>query len=539
MTITHDIDPAFELMSVRAGALRPLLDMGRSARAMAIKRLSRRLQMHPSSLYRLLRRLRQGGAVEALAGGPVGFPKGRSRLTAEDEGLIERVIQEHYLTRQKPTMADTHVELSSYYPEGPGPSIKALKRRIDRIPERVCVLAREGAEAARRLKAKPGSLEIDRPNAVWQLDHTKADLMIVDVQGREIGRPWLTVSIDLGTRMISGFELGLDPPSTASTSSTLLTAIGSKKELLQGWNIDADWPIEGLPDAIHTDRGADFFRSRTFRRALQNQFTQVVFRLANRTWEGGHIERLIRTLMQACKRAPGATFSNVAERGAYDSSGQASMTLEEARRWFALQICKIYHNTRHSALGMTPLEAWRQAQLSGFEPRQPVDAERFRFDLMPWADRVISPSGVRLHNQVYFSKALVPLITTSGRRHRVRYDPRDLSTVWVEHEGAYLPAMQSRIATSGSGLWEYRAQQALARSTPRPTTSTDVFEGRLEQRRIESTAKTRKLEHRKAARAASHDAARPAKPAKPAAPDISWSPDLSKVFDTVFPGASS
>lgn len=536
MAISQRIDPTFQLMSDRAVALRPLLDMSRSARAMALKRLSRQLRMHPSSLYRLLRRLREGGTVEALAGGPVGFPQGRSRLSAEDEVLIERVIQEHYLTRQKPTMADTHVELSSHYLEGRGPSIKALKRRIDRIPERTRLLAREGTEAARRLKAKPGSLEIDRPNAFWQLDHTIADLMIVDAQGREIGRPWLTAAIDLGSRMVSGFELSLDPPSTASTSSTLLTAIAPKKALLEGWGIEADWPIEGLPDAIGTDRGADFFRSRTFRQALQNQFVDVVFRLPGRVWEGGHIERLIRTLMQACKRAPGATFSNIAERGAYDSSGQARMTLEEARRWFALQICKIYHNTRHSALGMTPLEAWRQATLSGFEPRQPVDAERFRFDLMPWSDRVISPSGVRLHNRIYFSKALEPLITTSGLRHRIRFDPRDASTVWVEHEGAYIPAAQSRIATSGSGLWEYRAQQALAKSTPRPTISTDVFEGRREQRRIEETAKTRKLEHRKAARAASHDTARPAKPANL---DLGWSPDLAKAFNTIFPGTKS
>ena len=35
----------------------------------------------------------------------------------------------------------------------------------------------------------------DRPNALWQADHTKLNLLIVDARGRP-PRPWLKVVVD-------------------------------------------------------------------------------------------------------------------------------------------------------------------------------------------------------------------------------------------------------------------------------------------------------------------------------------------------------
>jgi hypothetical protein len=60
---------------------------------------------------------------------------------------------------------------------------------------------------------------------------------------------------------------------------------------------------------------------------------------------GGHIERLIGTFMHRIHLVPGTTFSNVAEKGGYDSEGQAVMTLKELERWLALEILGIYHQS--------------------------------------------------------------------------------------------------------------------------------------------------------------------------------------------------
>jgi hypothetical protein len=56
---------------------------------------------------------------------------------------------------------------------------------------------------------------------------------------------------------------------------------------------------------------------------------------------GGHIERLIGTMMGAVHLLPGTTFSNVDQKGAYDSEKRALLTLPELERWLALQIAGV------------------------------------------------------------------------------------------------------------------------------------------------------------------------------------------------------
>jgi putative transposase len=42
---------------------------------------------------------------------------------------------------------------------------------------------------------------------VLQIDHTPVDVMVVDAERRlSIGRPWLTVAIDVASRMVAGFH---------------------------------------------------------------------------------------------------------------------------------------------------------------------------------------------------------------------------------------------------------------------------------------------------------------------------------------------
>ena len=48
---------------------------------------------------------------------------------------------------------------------------------------------------------------------------------------------------------------------------------------------------------------------------------------------GGHIERLLGTLLRALHELPGATFSNPQQRGSYDSEARAVMTLGQLERW--------------------------------------------------------------------------------------------------------------------------------------------------------------------------------------------------------------
>ena len=58
----------------------------------------------------------------------------------------------------------------------------------------------------------PGQFVADRPNAIWQIDHTIVDIVVVDEQYRRpmVGGAVLTIAIDVCTRMVAGFHLALE-----------------------------------------------------------------------------------------------------------------------------------------------------------------------------------------------------------------------------------------------------------------------------------------------------------------------------------------
>ena len=189
----------------------------------------------------------------------------------------------------------------------------------------------------------PGEYTAARPLEIVQIDHTQVDIIVVDEQSRkEIGRPWITLAVDVLTRMVTGFYLALEPPSVASIGLCLLHAVYDKASWVAERDIDAPWPVSGLPGALHADNGSDF-RSRAFVRACRNQGIEVVWRLPGKPHFGGDIERLIGTQMGAVHLLPGTTFSNPGERGSYRSSKAARMTLRELERWIGWEIAGHYH----------------------------------------------------------------------------------------------------------------------------------------------------------------------------------------------------
>src|SRR6202012_5619078 len=168
---------------------------------------------------------------------------------------------------------------------------------------------------------------VSRPLEVVQIDHTEADVIVVDEQSREpIGRPWITLAVDVLTRMVAGFYLGLEPPSRVSIGLCLLHAVYDKTSWLAEPGIDAPWPVAGLPEGLHVDNGPDF-HSRAFERACRNHGIEVTWRPPGKPHFGGHIERLIGTQMGAVHLLPGSTGSSVTDKQGGDARSRAALTL--------------------------------------------------------------------------------------------------------------------------------------------------------------------------------------------------------------------
>ena len=92
-------------------------------------------------------------------------------------------------------------------------------------------------------------------------------------------RPWLTLAIDVCTRMVVGFHLSMDRPSRVSIGLCMLNAVYEKSAWLKENAIDARWPAAGLPEALHADNGADF-RSRAFSWACREEGIKLICRPA-------------------------------------------------------------------------------------------------------------------------------------------------------------------------------------------------------------------------------------------------------------------
>ncbi len=79
-----------------------------------------------------------------------------------------------------------------------------------------------------------------------------ADVAVVtEVDRRSLGRSWLTLAIDVATRMAAGFHLSLDRTSAVSLARVLSQAVLPKHRYLAGRGIDLDWPVSGLSAHLH------------------------------------------------------------------------------------------------------------------------------------------------------------------------------------------------------------------------------------------------------------------------------------------------
>jgi len=95
---------------------------------------------------------------------------------------------------------------------------RTIKARVDHIDRRTVALKRKDLKGVKATKAVPGQYVVSRPLEVVQIDHTQVDIFLVDEKTRKTmdKRPWLTLAIDVFTRMVVGFHLSMDKPSRVS-----------------------------------------------------------------------------------------------------------------------------------------------------------------------------------------------------------------------------------------------------------------------------------------------------------------------------------
>lgn len=485
----------WEEASRRADAIREFLSRNPHGSTIEeILELATAIGVSQATTYRLVKLFREGGTVSSLVDRKCGRRKDHRTLDKEREEMIRTTIARFYLKPTRPPFSRLvrEVETNCFAAGLRAPNWRTIKDRLENIDLRQRAKRRGETKIIKATTATPGELHVSLPLEIVQIDHTKADVFVVDEETREpIGRPWLTLAMDVFSRMVTGYYLSMDAPSRLSVSLCLLHSVFDKSAWLKDRDIDEPWPVAGLPSTLHVDNGPEF-RSRAFIRGCEDAGMKIQWRPRRTPHYGGHIERLIGTQMGALHLLPGSTSSNIAERGDYDPKLHSALSVRELERHVALEIVGSYHQSIHSGLGRPPIAVWRERE-GDIPLRLPHDRMRFWLTFLPEEERTLRPDGIHLFNLRYWSSALGADVGRTKRRLLVKYDPRDMSRVFVRRpSGNFVEARYADVTLPSVTLREaLTARRALLAQGRREVDMRSIIRTVMAQRELVDTARKR------------------------------------------------
>ena len=298
------------------------------------------------------------------------------------------------------------------------PGYWVVYRIVRSLPDDLVTLAHQGVKAYGEAFELVHRREANRPNAIWQADHTLLDILLIGPDGK-VAKPWLTTVIDDYSRAVAGYFLSFDAPSVLHTSLALRQAIWRKQE--------ARWIVCGIPDVLYTDNGSDF-ASRHLEQVGADLRIRLVFSTPGKPRGRGRIERFFSTAskMFLCDLEGYAPVGRVVR-------GKPKLTLAELDTRFRAFLLDVYHRRKNGETKMAPVERWGA---KGFLARMPDSLEQLDLLLVQVAKaRRVRTDGIRFQNLRYVSATLAAYV---GETVTVRFDPRDMAEIRVFHEDRFL-----------------------------------------------------------------------------------------------------
>lgn len=433
-------------------------------------------KIHYTTIYRWIKLYDETSVISSLLGHKKNGGRGKSRLSNEQDIIISTSINNLYLNPSKKSITKIvrDIEKNCKDKNIPIPHSNTIRKRIKSLSEEEVLKARFGKSKARDKfepikNSFPGA---DYPLSVVQIDHTKVDIILVDEHYRKAFiRPWLTVAVDVYSRMVVGFYLSFDPPGEMGTGLCIANSILSKEIWMERNNVEGVWPCWGIMSTIHVDNAKEF-RGNMLRKACQNYGINLEFRPVAQPHWGGHVERLLGTFSKEIHNLPGTTFSSPENRINYDSEKNASLTISEFEKWLMTYIVNVYHKRNHSGIGMSPLQKYKEGLMGsdlingcGIPPKL-LNEKRLKLDFMPYTERTIQEYGVIIDHITYYHDVLRKYIhsreslasNSPKRKFIFRRDPRDISTVYFfdPEINDYFEIPYRDTSKPAISIWEYK-----------------------------------------------------------------------------------
>lgn len=203
MNATELSEAQREQALTRFTILQPHLEEG-----CAIHQLAEDAGVSVRTIQRWARAYREHG-LSGLARKPRS-DRGKHRLPNELVRLIEGLA----LRRPPPSAATVCRQVQPVVKaQGwPEPTYRSVFNIVSRLDPALVTLAHEGEKAYSSTFDLIYRRAAERPNDIWQADHTLLDIWVRDHRDRPV-RPWLTAIMDDFSRGIAGCALNLGAPS--------------------------------------------------------------------------------------------------------------------------------------------------------------------------------------------------------------------------------------------------------------------------------------------------------------------------------------
>lgn len=261
-----------------------------------------------TTLYRWFKDYEPTRTLDSLLPKQQSDAKGSKRLGKFVEDVVKLAVDQYpdVLKTQKAVWEEVKKICKKLGKKWPDKS--TIRNRLLKIPLPDELTRRRGRKAARdKFAPKVDKFEeATHPLSMYQIDHLRIPTTIVDDKYRgPIGKAWITLVIDVFSRVIPGFAILLEAPGTIGLGLAMGHCILPKETWLATRNITGKWPIWGKPRVVHADNAKEF-RGNTLQLAAKNMGFRIEWRLVKTPEYGGHIERLCGTLKKQLMSLPGS-----------------------------------------------------------------------------------------------------------------------------------------------------------------------------------------------------------------------------------------
>ena len=376
-----------------------------------------------ASVYRFLSLVENGGK-RALVPSLHRGGKGKSRINSEIDAIILNVFEDLKIRNKRVPLNDLYHEvcmrvkehnmLYENEPDLPKPAKTTIYRRSKQYDFDVLANKKVNDRQYNRTRFP------DRPLARVEIDHTPIDLIVLDDETLlPLGKPHLTFCLDAATRYPLGYCLGFEPPSQASVFSCLKHAFLPKGNMRVLYGTENQWHACGLYSLIAVDNGAEFI-GESLRDAC-HMLNITIQQMPVKTPEfKASVERFFRSQNSLIHQLDGTTYSNIFDKGDYDSMGEAVIRYSTLNKMMNIFLVDVYSQQLHRGLHAIPAREWERFIEDGFVPRLPDKMVDIDFALGTVKRRRAFSYGIDLNGLRYNHKDLALI-----RRHVEMYEKRE------------------------------------------------------------------------------------------------------------------